>query len=101
MKKFLEELAKHPEAHTTEALETEIVKIRQKMIKKYKHHIGERALLTCKHTKEKRVVTIVGMYSDYMLLSYNYYGPDYTGSCKTTISYRSIYCGDDRLEVVQ
>lgn len=67
----------------------------------YKKMVGKRALYKCKSTRESRVVTIDKALKNYILLSYNYYGMDYSGKITTAVGYGSLLCGEDSIGDVQ
>lgn len=100
MQKFLEELAKvrnHTEDY--DVYNSEAERTFRELKEKFKKLIGKRALYHCNSIKESRVVTIEDVYDRYIVLSYKYYGMDYEGSIRVTVTYQALISGEDRLEV--
>lgn len=100
MKRFLEELANN-KTHLIDAMptKTEAQRKRIELRTAYKKLVGRRALHVSKGEKDSRVVVIKEAHERYVRVSYKYYGMDYTGEVNTSITYLSLICGDDRLDV--
>ncbi|ACI91058.1 gp33 [Bacillus phage SPO1] len=100
MQKFLDELEKvrnHTEDY--DVYNSEAERTFRGLKAKFQKLIGKRALYICKSTKESRVVTIEAAYDRYIVLSYKYYGMDYEGSTKMSVTYQALLSGEDRLDV--
>jgi hypothetical protein len=102
VKKFLEALNNAPDIHhggvpTNTQAEMTFLDMRRKFSKM----LGKRALYTCKSLKDSRVVTIEGVTKNFVILSYNYYGMDYKGKVKTSVSYSSLISGEDKIGEVE
>jgi hypothetical protein len=100
MKKFLEELNKAKSyLYETAPINTEANQRRKELKELYGRYIGRRALHVSRVDKDSRVVTIKGVTNNYVIVSYKYYGMEYQGELTTCITYLSLLCGDDRLDV--
>lgn len=98
MKKFLERLSKVKSLYDDVAVSEAEAKFKS-MKSKYSQLIDHRALYNCKGTKESRVVYLVEAYDKYVVVRYKYETLDYSGTITTSVSYSSLLCGDQRLEV--
>jgi hypothetical protein len=100
MKKFLEELSKSSSyMHNEVPVDTAAERMYQELREKFSSLIGKRALYVSKTEKESRVVVIEEVRKMYIVVSYKYYGMDYQGKMRTSVTYGALICGDDRLDV--
>lgn len=99
MKKFLAELEKHPDVYNQMPGDEIINELNIKMIAKYTPLLGKDVFYKSKATKEQYVGKISGIYSDFLTVDCKYYGIGYNGTLTTTVHYRSLFSGEDELEV--
>jgi hypothetical protein len=97
MKKFLDELNK---ARDTQEVITYpgSQKISTGMRSKFEGLKGRRALHVV-GKKEAKVVTIGDAYDNFVSVTFNYYGRERDTVGKSSVSYSSLLCGDEKLEV--
>jgi hypothetical protein len=108
MKKFMEELAKAREVYNGETPEISpevaekfaAMKEQFKSLKKSKAWLrAGRASMKGTRYAEDRVVIIEEAYDTFVRVSYGYWGREYGGRIHTCLTYGSLICGDDVLEV--
>lgn len=101
MKRFLEELAKS-QAHLTDSVpvRTDAQRKKAELREVYNKLIGKRALHIPRGDRElNRIVKIKSTHPHYVRVTYKYYGMDYEGELSMCITYLSLLCGEDRLDV--
>lgn len=97
MKLFLEELAKHSisslGAGTTFTRNEAYVSA----VKKYSSHLGKKMLYSSKSTRDIRVVTIVGVYPNWLRFYYSVFTVKGEQKVYGSVNFGALFSGDDTL----